>query len=1247
MMLAAYFDQYPAHLAAAARRQAATVGHHHHPPDPSGHAPCPLHPHGSPGDSPFGGPLLSYPAMASVPEEDRSEGGRTYTVSSNSEQQEEGDVSNEASVNGDHKPGDGDALHCKSPLSSPTSDSGSVPHKKASQATTDSYHTARGKSPSELHYSGRDSSERSLERSSPSRDRVYDPTLNSFIPRDHECPVHSPKTGGSLRSSPVRTSPTTPTRESPTRPLSFSRNSPTRMTPPRTSPLRSSSRTSSNRVASPRMSPSSPQPRNSPFRVDSSRNSIDGNMSPVRMDGSRTSIDGHSSPVRSPYTWPDAARNSIEGQSSPVRSSPVRSASIGSPQVARSPTSTAPSTRRSAADSELLHCTICSQQFENPKVLPCLHTFCERCLLSTTPAESLTISCPECRQQSILPQAGVTDLQSNSWVQGVIDSLEAVPSPDTEASAPSCAHCTNTAAVSRCVQCQTELCEPCVQVHTDESEHEGYEALAVAPSGGSPGAAAAGGGNESPMAESGGGSAMAATEGAHSFQDDTKLHCPSHEGMTLRFFCQDCDTAVCITCTDIEHRMHDTTRLTDAMQHHTTAMHSLVDAVANKLPAVTCCIEDLTEAVEQLAERRKEAEDRIRATFAGLKEALDQREAQLLAGLKAKARDKQDMLEAQRGELQAWVSGMESGSELLKKAIQDTKAPMELVLLKKQFGDRLKEHVNADLPPGPRENTLLSFEPNHMDAAVTALRRVGSVVTNPAVPYTTIASGDNLKQVPVGRRGHITVITRDFKGERVGIGGAELTAVFSSKSFPANTPSPPVSPCSYSSKSSYPNLHPQSTSSTPHSITANTSRAPSEKSSSPQPVLNGHHQQGASNGHHPSVRRQSTGDDADHSSSVKVIDHNNGAYDVEFFLYRPGKYTLDLNLYGMPIDQSPFTVTAVPMGSSCSIHGSDHSTDSPYAPARPRHSAKLSTLSNRTPKSSRNTPSQRSSGSRITLPIEDDLIMKVGAKGRNKGEFVNPQGICYSGLRGGRIVVTDSISQCVQVFSSDGEFKTRFGTRGRNVGQLQRPTGVATLPNGNYAVADYENKCVSIFEPNGKYVYRIGQGKLLGPKGVSADRHGNIIVVDNKGSCVCIFQSNGRLLSRFGNRGTNYLQFAGPHFVAVNSQDHIVTTDFHNHCVKVFDSEGEFLYTFGNHGEGNGQFNAPTGVAVDDNDNIIVADWGNCRIQVFDSRGSFLSFVNTLADPLHGPQGLAFTDDGHVVVADSGNHCFKVYKYLQ
>ena len=46
-------------------------------------------------------------------------------------------------------------------------------------------------------------------------------------------------------------------------------------------------------------------------------------------------------------------------------------------------------------------------------------------------------------------------------------------------------------------------------------------------------------------------------------------------------------------------------------------------------------------------------------------------------------------------------------------------------------------------------------------------------------------------------------------------------------------------------------------------------------------------------------------------------------------------------------------------------------------------------------------------------PVEDDLILSVGTRGRAKGGFANPQGVAVTNT--GRILVSDSNNQCVQV----------------------------------------------------------------------------------------------------------------------------------------------------------------------------------------------------------------------------------------
>uniref|UniRef100_A0A6Q2X135 RING-type E3 ubiquitin transferase n=1 Tax=Esox lucius TaxID=8010 RepID=A0A6Q2X135_ESOLU len=371
------------------------------------------------------------------------------------------------------------------------------------------------------------------------------------------------------------------------------------------------------------------------------------------------------------------------------------------------------------------------------------------------------------------------------------------------------------------------------------------------------------------------------------------------------------------------------------------------------------------------------------------------------------------------------------------------------------------------------------------------------------------------------------------------------------------------------------------------------------------------------------------------TTETELVDNKNGTYEVGYTLRSEGEYSFSLLLYNQPVRGSPFRLRAVKP--SDVLQSPDD--------VKRRVKSPSGTGSHVRQKAVRRPSSMYSTTKKKENPIEDELIYRVGTRGRDKGEFTNLQGISTSS--NGRIVVADSNNQCIQVFSNDGVFKLRFGVRGRSPGQLQRPTGVTVDTNGDIIVADYDNRWVSIFSSDGKFKSKIGAGRLMGPKGVAVDRNGHIIAVDNKACCVFIFQANGKLVTKFGARGTSDRQFTGPHFVAINNKNEIVVTDFHNHSVKVYSADGEFLFKFGSHGEGNGQFNAPTGVAVDANGNIIVADWGNSRIQVFDSSGSFLSYINTTADPLYGPQGLSLTSDGHVAVADSGNHCFKVYRYLQ
>ncbi|KAM6972350.1 tripartite motif-containing protein 2 isoform 2-T5 [Aplochiton taeniatus] len=739
--------------------------------------------------------------------------------------------------------------------------------------------------------------------------------------------------------------------------------------------------------------------------------------------------------------------------------------------------STIPSPVVRQIDKQFLICSICLDRYDNPKVLPCLHTFCERCLQNYIPAHSLTLSCPVCRQTSILPEKGVAALQSNFFITNLMDVLQRPPG-----------------------NCSMEA---------------------------------------------------AALDTITTVATGQPLSCPNHGGNVMEFYCPPCETAMCQECTSGEHAEHPTVPLRDVVEQHKASLQEQLDAVKNRLPEIDSALQVLSEILQQLTNQKSSIEEDIHSTFDELQKTLNVRKSVLLMELEVNYGLKQKVLQAQLDTLLQGQDGMNSSCNFTEQALSHgTEA--EVLLVKKQMSERLSELASQELPLQPGENDQLDFLVE-TEGLKKSIHNLGTIVTTNAVASETVATGDGLRQCVAGSPTSITITTKDKDGELCKMGNAVITAELA----------------------------------TPGSFV----------------------------------------------SEGELVDNKNGTYEYLYTAPKEGTFALSLRLYEQHIKGSPFKIKA--------IKSLDVSPTSDGVKKRLKSPGSAHVKQ----KAIKRPASMYSTGKRKENPIEDDLIFRIGTKGRNKGEFTNLQGVAASTL--GKVLIADSNNQCVQIFSNDGQFKSRFGVRGRSPGQLQRPTGVAVHPNGDIIIADYDNKWVSIFSSDGKFKTKIGSGKLMGPKGVSVDRNGHIIVVDNKSCCVFIFQPNGKLVTKFGNRGNGDRQFAGPHFAAVNHNNEVIITDFHNHSVKVFNTEGEFLLKFGSNGEGNGQFNAPTGVAVDVNGNIIVADWGNSRIQVFDGSGSFLSYINTSADPLYGPQGLALTSDGHVVVADSGNHCFKIYRYLQ
>src|SRR6218665_1657632 len=76
---------------------------------------------------------------------------------------------------------------------------------------------------------------------------------------------------------------------------------------------------------------------------------------------------------------------------------------------------------------EITECPICLNVFTDPRVLPCIHTFCLECLkrISETaqkgPEDKLP--CPLCRKEFIIPADGINGVPKNFFLENLFHSF--------------------------------------------------------------------------------------------------------------------------------------------------------------------------------------------------------------------------------------------------------------------------------------------------------------------------------------------------------------------------------------------------------------------------------------------------------------------------------------------------------------------------------------------------------------------------------------------------------------------------------------------------------------------------------------------------------------------------------------------------------------------------------------------------------------------------------------------------------
>ena len=202
--------------------------------------------------------------------------------------------------------------------------------------------------------------------------------------------------------------------------------------------------------------------------------------------------------------------------------------------------------------SEEVSCSVCMTTFTEPKILPCLHNFCLHCLnrILRTSGRHDIFACPECRKEVKVPSSGnLNYLPTNFRINSLLDVLAI---EECHTAGVKCANCDKSSRHSSyCFQCRAFWCDVCIIAHNLVKANKEHEVLRLK-------------GFEDQDIED------ASKRPAFCQQKH-------HENEELKFFCKNCDVAICNLCVATTHDGHAKIVLEEAVGERKIQVKSVIE----------------------------------------------------------------------------------------------------------------------------------------------------------------------------------------------------------------------------------------------------------------------------------------------------------------------------------------------------------------------------------------------------------------------------------------------------------------------------------------------------------------------------------------------------------------------------------------------------------------------------------------------------------------------------------------------
>ena len=269
----------------------------------------------------------------------------------------------------------------------------------------------------------------------------------------------------------------------------------------------------------------------------------------------------------------------------------------------------------------VLECAVCAGDLTDARVLPCVHTFCLKCITKWSQSKEAgsKVSCPICRKQSEIPEGGTADLPKNCFVDKLLEvqKLSNALSQDNLLCDVCCddweksgQKVTKKAAVY-CAECRRNMCKECC----------GYQKFYLS--------------------------------GAHKLVelsnemnvDEVKLYflgnkCEKHADKDLEIYCFDCKVPVCMMCYIKSHNSHKCSDIKEVAKDLEKQMTSNAEHLAENVTKCQTLLGNVEEHEREFCNSVAETEKLISERADELKQLVEDYKQSLLEQLSV-SKDKQ------------------------------------------------------------------------------------------------------------------------------------------------------------------------------------------------------------------------------------------------------------------------------------------------------------------------------------------------------------------------------------------------------------------------------------------------------------------------------------------------------------------------------------------------------------------------------------------------------------------------------